>query len=766
MSLDVSRGPSSYAAAGLEERGSQQLQTSPYKPGLRALTPDSASRQRPVSTGSLSRPRSPPALMVNSPQSPSKPLYLPHTPVWSPTLPRGPLTPAGLGFPPPLAPPPQHLRTLSRPMTPNLDQRTLKAIEVPELQIKPKRSFPNSVQGTTASSASVPPPINRAERPKIPTKPGFAVSNSIRSTLQPETPHTEDRISPFSTPPSSEGSPEADEVAPNTTTRRISPYAPAGGSDEGYFPRPPTHHSVVDRRRIQNETSGRRKASIDARESGFTRSQPQSGDLPERRPGLPPRPDFGGAPQKPVEASRDGSRQQHTASKPEQVPRGLPSGERASLSVSGRPALSTSEFLPPPKRSATLSSQDVSRANYRTPSQTIENTAPRVSVDLGSKGPPVQRPTRPATEDTNGGVFNQENNPASSLDYPDASQTNRRPPFLRQGVQEIQTKYDTKLFDISGQHVCTTGYLTRAWDLISGDPVMSMAPGEGVKITSLAFKPGATADEEGLRLWLGTNYGEIQEVDLLTQNIVYAKPNAHARREIIKIYRHQNTMWSLDDEGKLHVWLPDDGGLPNLHFTPVSHKVPKGHTFSLVIKDRLWLATGKEIRVFCPGSNTEVSFFITQHPLSQPNVGEVTSGAVVSSQLDRVYFGHADGKVTIYSTKDYTCLGIVNVSVYKINSLAGAGSYLWAGYNTGMIYVYDTRSQPWKVKKDWHAHDNPVANILVDRSSVWKLGCLQIASIGTDNAIRLWDGMLEEDWLGTEPHCVIARRLSHVLISL
>lgn len=383
-----------------------------------------------------------------------------------------------------------------------------------------------------------------------------------------------------------------------------------------------------------------------------------------------------------------------------------------------------------------------------------------MSVDLGAKGPSIQRPNKSAIEDSNDGVFKTENNLAASLDYPDASQTNRRPPFFRQGLQEIQTKYETKLFDICGQHVCTTGYLTRAWNLLSGDLLMSLTHGEGVKITSLAFKPGATADEEGLRLWLGTNYGEIQEVDLLTQNVVFTKSNAHARREIIRIYRHQNSMWSLDDEGKLHIWLPDDEGLPSLHYTPISHRVPKGHNFSMVIRDCLWLATGKELRVFRPSSNNEASFFVTQHPLIQPHVGEVTSGAVISSQLDRVYFGHTDGKVTIYSTRDYTCLGVVNVSVYKINSLAGAGSYLWAGYNTGMIYVYDTRSQPWKVKKDWLAHGNPVANILMDRSSVWKLGRLQIASIGMDNAIRLWDGMLEEDWLGSKSYLLLIRALA------
>lgn len=764
MSLDVPRGASPYITAGLGGQESQQSQMTPSRPDFRAITPDSASRQRPVSLGALSRARSPPTLMVNSPQSLSKPLHTPSTPLGSSISPRGPLIPTGLGPRPPSAVRPQHLRTPSRSITPNHGERTPQVTDVSEIQNRPEHSFPSPVPGTTAKSAPAPPPINRAEKPRIPTKPGFADNNSTSSSLQPETTHSGDRVSPFNTPPSSEGSPEADGSTPKTKSRRTSPYTPIEGSDEGYFPRPPMHYAVVDRRRGQSGTSSRSKTSIDARESGFTKSQPRSSDLPERPPSLPPRPDFVEASQRPVMASQD-SFHQRVDLKSDQVQRNLPSGGRNSISAFARPAWSTSGFLPPPKRSATSSSQEDSKLDHRTPSRSVENKTPRVSTELGSKGPSIQQPQKPAVEDTNGGVFKLENNLAASLDYPDASQTNRRPPFIRQRLQEIQTKYETKLFDICGQHVCTTGYLTRAWNLLSGDPLMSMAHGEGIKITSLAFKPGATADEEGLRLWLGTNWGEIQEADLLTPNVIFAKSSAHARREVIRIHRHQNSMWSLDDDGKLHIWLPDDEGLPNLRYTPVSHRVPKGHTFSMVIRDCLWLATGKETRVFRPGSNNEASFFVTKHPLIQPNVGDVTSGAVISSQLDRVYFGHTDGKVTMYSTNDYMCLGVVNVSVYKINSLAGAGSYLWAGYNTGMIYVYDTRSQPWKVKKDWHAHDNPVANILIDRSSVWKFGLLQIASLGMDNAIRLWDGMLEEDWLGIKPG-VIDKGLYHVLILL
>ena len=277
---------------------------------------------------------------------------------------------------------------------------------------------------------------------------------------------------------------------------------------------------------------------------------------------------------------------------------------------------------------------------------------------------------------------------------------------------------------------------------------MSLSHGEVVKVLSLAFKPGKTLEEEGSRLWIGTNVGELQEIDIATQEVVSSRSSAHTRREIIKIYRHRREMWTLDDDGKLLVWPPDESGSPDLQYSFHSFRLPKGHSFSIVVGDQLWLATGKEIRIFRPGTTGEAGFSVLTKPLLYADAREVTSGTVLNSQQDKIYFGHADGKVTMYSTKDYSFLGVATVSSYKINSMAGVGDYLWAAYKTGMIYVYDTRSSPWKVKKDWAAHDGPISSIMVDPGSVWKLGRLNVCSLGEDQALRIWDGTLEDDWLG------------------
>ena len=470
----------------------------------------------------------------------------------------------------------------------------------------------------------------------------------------------------------------------------------------------------------------------DARKFGFN-TVPVSDEAGlENRPDLPPR----RAQEQRIAAVQNAKILKDTSQGANQRPTRSVSPRNTATQLNG--AMNRgSEYLPPPKRA---------------PVSKISGTLDHHKEDHVSSGKPMRDFDLPSGT---GSLVTPEaeSSKASSiaLEYPDAAIANRRPPQCKWGIHEIDIGYDCRHVDICGNYVATAGHLTRAWDLRSGNIVLSLGHLEKeIRVTSMAFKPGVKATEEGLRLWIGTNYGDLQELDILSNSIVYTKTGTHERREIVKIYRHQASMWTLDDSGKLCVWSGSDTGVPDLQRYPSVQRVPKGHTFSIKIQDDLWLATGKEIRIFRPGAD-EAASSLVQEPLSQPGIGAVTSGAVISGQLDRVYFGHADGKVTIYSTVDFTCLGVVNVSIYKISSLAGAGFHLWAGYNTGMVYVYDTRTQPWKTKKEWLAHSSPVLGIITDRSSLWKDGILRVASLGTDNVLRMWDGTLEDDWIGLNP---------------
>lgn len=585
-------------------------------------------------------------------------------------------------------------------------------------------------------SASLPPPVNRAEKPKIPAKPAM-FSHPDANSLAPHTEQAvlEKPVSPFNTPP---GSPEK------------APAKPVSTGKINYRPPPPRPTTEPPGRRSFDDRSPAPapRARQDVRELGFSKSRPfpeptratkplmvqipptspippdtastapplsaqklRAGDSPFDRPGLPPRP----SPNVPRRGGHSPVRES---------PRHVASPALMTPVARSAPAFHTGETKPPPRI-------------QRQPSLPRESHMSSYSE---------RRVPRTDTEEEEAAA---DEAPISRTDYPDASQTNRRPPCFKSGPREIPTRYDTRLLDVSGKYVCTTGYLTRVWDLTTGEQVVSISHGETVKSLCLAFKPGKGLEDEGKRLWLGTSSGDLHEVDIEARSIVATRAYP-SRREVIQILRHKKEMWTLDDEGRLLVWMPDETGTPNLQYSYHSphERVARGHTFSMVVENKLWLAAGKDVHVYRPDAREDSSFKVFRRPLGLQHSGDVTSGTYTTQDGGRVYLGHADGKVTVYSSTDYSCLTVVNVSVYKINCLSFVGNYLWAGYKTGMIYVYDTKTNPWTVKKDWRAHDSPVTGFVLDTSSVWTMNRLQVTSLGTDNCIRLWDGMLEDDWLG------------------
>lgn len=322
---------------------------------------------------------------------------------------------------------------------------------------------------------------------------------------------------------------------------------------------------------------------------------------------------------------------------------------------------------------------------------------------------------------------------------------------MKTGIYEIPTKYDPRIFDVSGEYVCTSGHLTRVWSLADGELLMSLAHTEGVKATAVAFKPAADPREEGTKLWVGTNLGEIMEIDVATHGITVSKGSVHGRYEVIRIYRHFNELWSLDEGGTLLVWGPDSDGVPNLSSNlSQNYKVPKAHTFSMVVGDEFWHATGKEVRVFAPTVDGRNQFQVLVRPMVAEGAGDVTAGTLVKTHPGKAFLGHSDGKISIFSTSNYSCLSVVNLSTWKISALTGAGPYMWAGFNTGKVCVYDMGVTPWIHMKEWQAHDNPVVKMKADPASSYKMDTMHVLSLGADNKVKIWDGLLQEDWIEDE----------------
>jgi hypothetical protein len=393
-----------------------------------------------------------------------------------------------------------------------------------------------------------------------------------------------------------------------------------------------------------------------------------------------------------------------------------------------------STFLPPPKRGM---GRIMTKPLIRTASAT---TAGQVDDNYTASGYGPDDSDEGGSDDQSG-----------LSDYPDSSQANRRRPYFKDGPSEIPCKSDVKMFAVCGQYVCTISHSTKVWDIGSGRCIMALQHSEGTRVTAIAFKPSSDVESEGAALWLGTSHGELMEVDIASQRIVETRSSAHTKKEVVKIHRCGFELWSLDDGGKLQVWGPDINGAPNLRNSPTTFRINPRHSCSIVVDGYLWVGSGKSVDVFQPSTDPSKIFNVSSRQLSASKpAGDITCAAIVNSQPDRVYFGHSDGKVSIYSQHPLTCIDVVSVSLYKINSMTGVGDFLWAGFKTGMVYVYDIRTKPWRALKDWQCSDGPVMDIVADLTSIWKNGRLQVVSLGNDNILRVWDGMLEDDTLEAE----------------
>ncbi|TLD35630.1 DNase I-like protein [Venturia nashicola] len=723
--------------------------------------------------GNFSPQPSPPGITVNSPYSPK-----PYSHVSSPSISARPSRESFLASrvsqpPSPTSGINKGLKLPSRTGTPALESRQAPSFSPASpagFTPDPQKVLPadrDSPARTSSSASVVPPPINRAGKPKTFGKsiPGGSIKQFGGSLAPaPRSDREDERVSPFSTPPSEHEelpSAESSPTYPPPVPLNSKPDNSHRPARDSYFAKSPStiHYSGQE---LRPRLSRSDLSPTSTQGLKLSNQRAVQADISEQRPGLPPRREEGTGGTIPARSRSPRSRRPPPP--PPSEPPVRKSMETLSSSLFRPPyegntirgsidSLATSRtsvadvnsrFLPPPKRTQTFGQITTSQGN-------APPLPARQSMDQARRPEVSSRGERLVADSVDDSEDEEADLPighgVTLADYPDSSQANRRPPRFGKRPHDISTKYETKLFAICGEYVCTSGFITRAWSLLTGEQLMSITHGEMTKVTALAFKPATAVEDEGQRIWLGTQAGELLEIDIPTGTAVYLKANAHGKCQITKIYRQASEMWSLDEDGKLMIWPAGLDGLPSLALSPIVCRVSKGGSFSIIVGRQLWIAYGREIMVYEQNTAARTAAQVLDKPLVQANVGDVTAGSMVASQPDRIYFGHIDGKVTIYSTQDYACLGIVNVSLYKISSLVGVGDYLWAGFNTGMIYVYDTSTHPWKVKKDWKAHEKTIAGILVDRTSIWKLDRLQVASLGTDNLIRLWDGMLEDDWL-------------------
>jgi WD40 repeat protein len=212
------------------------------------------------------------------------------------------------------------------------------------------------------------------------------------------------------------------------------------------------------------------------------------------------------------------------------------------------------------------------------------------------------------------------------------------------------------------------------------------------------------------------------------------------------------------------IWIPGAAG-EDLHSASaqVRHsRISDRQAFVEMLAGKLWTsaretmaagARGPAVRtydVLNPGS-------VTRSVLPTEHVGTVTSGTILPSRPNRVYLGHEGGFVTIWSTATDdgvpVCEEVMRISNSDVLCLVGINDRLWVGGRNGTIAAYSVESRPWVMTNKWVAHWNgqsvlPLQKIVVDPYSIDKIGRLCVYSVGRDDHVKSWDGLLGADWQG------------------
>ncbi|KAL4075459.1 Endonuclease/exonuclease/phosphatase [Scleroderma citrinum] len=433
---------------------------------------------------------------------------------------------------------------------------------------------------------------------------------------------------------------------------------------------------------------------------------------------------------------------------PPRPPPRPPNVTEASSPVSERKPLGSSRLPPPPTR----------------------------QIGLGDKLPPVRRPTTPSSDEDS---IEEEDPRIRSTDaLPDSSRSSRRPPSLSCfdfSEFKIQVPAHTGQVAVAGPSVVVaTNHQIKHFDLSCNDgPVWTMDTREmnlrDAKVSCLEFRAASKEADHGQYVWAGTKEGHLFEIDIRMGCLTSSKLGVHTC-QVTHIFRYRQMMLTVDDAGKVMAFNPDVGassgsglGDVSLIFTqPRVNRIGEKQDFVKMFGGLLWTSSRTDvsgtgtssvpvIRIYDPG----VSGCIARCVVPTQHVGAVTSGTLLSSHPNHVYIGHEGGSITVWdiATPDGTpvCVEVMKVSASDVLCLEGVNDRLWVGGRKGMISAYDVSHRPWVVTNCWEAHGGlPVLKLFVDPYAIEKAGRLCVVSIGRNEQLRLWDGLLGNDWICQE----------------
>lgn len=402
------------------------------------------------------------------------------------------------------------------------------------------------------------------------------------------------------------------------------------------------------------------------------------------------------------------------------------------MSAAARKALGTMKHLPPPTR----------------------------TIAIGDKLPPVRR-----DEDSSEEEEDDSDDLKNTVVMPDASRSSRRPPILsHRDDRVILTSLNQP-----GHHQHNVKVSSQACAVACGSRVV-VAKEHHVKVYDVSVSDvmptmDANLKDIGLKddkvlamvlkemnvVWIGTKHGHLIQLDIsnTSGNPVQAYKLAAHLHPIVHMFKQGESMISIDESGKVLIFPTGD-----FMKVPRVVRVTEKLDIAAMLDGRLWTAARSDKHKASGTPNIRVTDVFAGTPgiMISPTtpVGCVTDATALPSIPNTVYVGHEGGCVSVWESDigggNPRCVDVVKISGSDVLCIEGVNGRLWVGQRNGFITAYDPSNKPWVVTNSWEAHGNlPVTDITVDWFGQGKLA---VASIGRDENLRLWDGLLALDWQG------------------
>lgn len=306
---------------------------------------------------------------------------------------------------------------------------------------------------------------------------------------------------------------------------------------------------------------------------------------------------------------------------------------------------------------------------------------------------------------------------------------------------------------ISGFYAVTGSHSLRIYYLPTGENRFTVPLEDKNKCHSVNFvstPPFLEKSSSDPFVWAGLEKGELIEVDVRTGEIV-GRCASHTAI-VLFILRGPRAMYTVDENGGVRIWLPDENGRITFNQRPHALRIQAKPGFVILAKDVLWTCQGKIIEVYClreDAVNILEKKIDTSHGFNIPS--NITCLAY-NPKREEVYVGHENGKVSVFDTLTYERKYVVQSTSYKILSMVCLIDRLWIGLQTGKIMIFEIIPSPashlptWSCIMEYLCYSNSgvVGMYVDDKSLLAGATNMPVMSMSDSGHIRIWDGLLRD----------------------